>query len=196
MKKKRKSNIILKYIASLLTCNLIFCAFMLCSFYLIPKFMGENFSIGVENSRAVVLKVDKGMNKKGEFLFENGNLRTLKINGNIYTKEKYIKSKSGDEYSFVKNLLDMLEILIRILVVFLVVVAAWSIVFFSPEKVKNGDMLYTNMIPTICSTFITIITFVVPGLKNDYIISLVVIFYTIIQAEIKYKSIKKENTNK
>lgn len=192
----KKSKIILIYIVTLFMCNFIFCVFMLGLSCLIPKLMGENLSISVESPRVVVVKADKGVNKKVEFLFKNGNLKTLKFNKKIYTKTKYIKSKSGDEYSFIKNILNMMESCMRILVVLLIAVAAWSIVFFSPEEVKNGDMLYTNMIPTVFTTIITVITFVVPGIKNDYIISLIVVFYTIIQAEIKYKSIKKDNTNK
>ena len=150
----------------------------------IPIYGGQ-LSINFYDFRTTLLRYNKPK-KESVFTLKDGNIENISINKSQYSL-KQLKKNKPKKYKRIINTVKEFNFAYHYLVAFLTLILAVIIVFFIPEK-YDRNMIYTNLICTIASIFVTISHFTNPSLKSDYILSIVVIFYSTAQMAIKVRT--------
>lgn len=162
------------------------------SFNMTNKIEGVNVSTSIESPRVFTLKMNEDKGKNYVFIFKEGYLATLKYNDKEYSGKKdinkYFKLHKKEHYSEIQSSLQNLTLCIRLAILMFVACISLFFIFFSPEKTSNGDMPLSNFICTFLSAIVASISFVNPSYKNNFYLSLVVIFYIITQVAIRLKA--------
>lgn len=150
----------------------------------IPIYGGQ-LSINFYDCRTTLLRYNKQKKEIG-FTSKDGNIEKISINKHQYSL-KQLKKNQPKRYKRIINSVKEFNFAYRYFVAFLAFILAVIIVFLIPEKFDR-NMIITNLICTIASIFVTISRFTNPSLKNDYILSIVVIFYSTAQMAIKLRT--------
>lgn len=152
---------------------------------------GVNISPNIESPSVFTVKMNEDTDNNYVFIFKEGYLTTLKYNDKEYSGKKeinkYFKSNNKVHYSKIQSGLQSIASSIRIAISLFVACISISFIAFSPEKNSNGDMPLSNFICSFLSALVAAISFVNPSYKNNFYLSLVVIFYTSTQVAIKFK---------
>lgn len=167
-------------------------AFVCLFFNISSKIEGVNMNTNIESPLVFTVKMNEDTDNNYVFIFKEGYLTTLKYNDKEYSGKKeinkYFKLNKKVHYSKIQSSLQNIASSIRIAISMFVACISISFIAFSPEKNSNGDMPLSNFICTFLSAIVAAISFVNPSYKNNFYLSLVVIFYTSTQVAIKFKS--------
>lgn len=167
-------------------------AFVCLFFNISSRIAGVNMSTNIESPSVFTVKMNEGTDKNYVFIFKEGYLTTLKYNDKEYSGKKeinkYFESNKKEHYSEIQSSLQNIASSIRLAISVFVACISIFFIAFSPEKNSNGDMPLSNFLCTFLSAIVAAISFINPSYKNNFYLSIVVIFYTSTQVAIKFKT--------
>lgn len=117
---------------------------------------------------------------------ENGNLEIVSVNGRQYNLNQFKKSQPK-KYKKIKNVINDLNTTYRCLVALMVIIFTIGFVYLIPLEFDK-KMIITDFICSSASIWVTVLYFTNPSLKSDFLLSIVVLFYSTGQILIKLRT--------
>lgn len=177
-----------EWIVHIFSLIIFFAIFMMIPILILDKgipFDGGQLSIHFYSPRITLLRYN--IQKKEIVLtIKNGNLEKVATNERQYSLNQFEKSQPK-MYKKIKNTVNEFNSTYRLLVAYVVIIFASGIVFLIPLEFDK-NMIITNFICSFASICVTVLYFKNPSLKSDYLLSIVVIFYSTVQTMIKLRT--------
>ena len=145
-------------------------------------FEGGQLSIHFYSPRITLIRYNKQKKEIG-LTIKNGNLEKVAINECQYSLNQLKKSQPKKT----KNAVNKFNSEYRRLVAYIVIIFTIGFVYLIPLEFDK-KMIITDFICSSASIWVTVLYFTNPSLKSDYLLSIVVIFYSTAQIVIKLRT--------